>query len=186
MKLHVQLHFVFACFSITQWHSQHEYGKEGRKAVSAWPVNEHSDALLDRHGVSNRRSSDHFSNIMFRQTTKHTKHRITDPFLEYSIGGDVRTKDQRWGNRFYFMTSSCHISCLMGGQNTETQMLSFDEIFITGCTESCHFDNFQCSQWWRFRQNDDIFVSVKLGSLLWNITNAFMRYCNMTKCIDKV
>ena len=22
----------------------------------------------------------------------------------------------------------------------------FDEIFVTGCTESCHLDNFQCSQ----------------------------------------
>ena len=38
--------------------------------------------------------------------------------------------------------------------------LHFDEIFITGCTESCQNDNFQCSQWWKFRQNDDIFVSV--------------------------
>ena len=36
----------------------------------------------------------------------------------------------------------------------------FDESFITGCTESCHFDNFRCSQWWRFHQNEDIFVSV--------------------------
>ena len=36
----------------------------------------------------------------------------------------------------------------------------FDEIFITGCTESCQNDNLQCSQWWKFRQNDDIFVSV--------------------------
>ena len=32
----------------------------------------------------------------------------------------------------------------------------FDEIFITGCTESCQNDNFRCSQWWKFRQNDDI------------------------------
>ena len=39
----------------------------------------------------------------------------------------------------------------------------FDEIFITGCTESCHFDNFQCSQWWRFRQND---ISVSVSSPL--------------------
>ena len=38
--------------------------------------------------------------------------------------------------------------------------LHFDEIFITGCTESCQNDNFQCSQWWKFHQNDDIFVSV--------------------------
>ena len=36
----------------------------------------------------------------------------------------------------------------------------FDEILITDCTESCHFDNFRCSQWWKFRQNDDISVSV--------------------------
>ena len=36
----------------------------------------------------------------------------------------------------------------------------FDEISITGCTESCHFDNFRCSQWWKFCQNDDIFGSV--------------------------
>ena len=46
----------------------------------------------------------------------------------------------------------------------------FDEIFITGCTESCHFDNFRCSQWWRFRQNEDISVSVHWAFLIivWN------------------
>ena len=36
----------------------------------------------------------------------------------------------------------------------------FDEIFITGCTESCQNDNFQCSQWWKFHQNDNISLSV--------------------------
>ena len=36
----------------------------------------------------------------------------------------------------------------------------FDEILITGCTGSCHFDNFQCSQWRKFHQNEDISVSV--------------------------
>ena len=30
----------------------------------------------------------------------------------------------------------------------------FDEIVTTGCTGSCHSDNFQCSQWWQFRQNN--------------------------------
>ena len=37
----------------------------------------------------------------------------------------------------------------------------FDEIFITGRTGSCHFDNFQCGQWWKFHQNEDISVSVR-------------------------
>ena len=44
--------------------------------------------------------------------------------------------------------------------------LHFDEIFITGCTESCQNDNFQCSQWWKFHQNDDIFVSVRFAFVL--------------------
>ena len=43
--------------------------------------------------------------------------------------------------------------------------LHFDEIFITGCPGSCQNDNFQCSQWLRFRQNDDIFVSVNIIGL---------------------
>ena len=37
----------------------------------------------------------------------------------------------------------------------------FDEIFVTGCTESCQNDNFQCSQWRKFHQNDNSSISVK-------------------------
>ena len=44
----------------------------------------------------------------------------------------------------------------------------FDEILITDCTESCHFDNFRCSQWWKFRQNDDISVSVSYAPWISN------------------
>ena len=39
----------------------------------------------------------------------------------------------------------------------------FDEILIIGCTGSCHFDNFQCSQWWKFHQNNNISLSVRDG-----------------------
>ena len=45
-------------------------------------------------------------------------------------------------------------------QTLKRKSLHFDEIFITGCTGSCQNDNFQCSQWLKLRQNDDIFVSV--------------------------
>ena len=40
----------------------------------------------------------------------------------------------------------------------------FDEIFVAGCTGSCQNDNFQCSQWRKFRQND-IDVSISMGLL---------------------
>ena len=35
----------------------------------------------------------------------------------------------------------------------------FDDIFITCCTWSCHFNNFPCRQWWKFCPND-ISISV--------------------------
>ena len=48
----------------------------------------------------------------------------------------------------------------LDSQPLKRKCCHFDEILITDCTESCHFDNFRCSQWWKFRQNDDISVSV--------------------------
>ena len=43
----------------------------------------------------------------------------------------------------------------------------FDEIFIIGCTGSCHYDNCHCSQWWKFHQNYNIPASVySSGKLL--------------------
>ena len=35
-----------------------------------------------------------------------------------------------------------------------------DDILIIVCTASCHFQNFHCSQWLKFHQNVNIFVSV--------------------------
>ena len=38
------------------------------------------------------------------------------------------------------------------------------KIFTTGCTGSCQHDNFHYRQWWQFRQNGDISVSVMCRS----------------------
>ena len=35
----------------------------------------------------------------------------------------------------------------------------FDNIFIIGCIQSCNFENFQCSQWWKCH-NHNILISV--------------------------
>ena len=51
-------------------------------------------------------------------------------------------------------------SCIQTWATLKRKCCHFDEILITDCTESCHFDNFRCSQWLKFRQNDDISVSV--------------------------
>ena len=51
--------------------------------------------------------------------------------------------------------------CVIGsGQSLEQQCLHFEEIFVISCTRSCQNDNFRCSQWRRFHQNDPISVSV--------------------------
>ena len=57
------------------------------------------------------------------------------------------------------------IPCTSATTALKRKSLYFDEMFITGCTGSCQNDNFQYSQWWKFRQNDDSFVSVGLSSV---------------------
>ena len=57
------------------------------------------------------------------------------------------------------------ISCTSATTALKRKNLHFDEMFIIGCIGSCQNDNFQCNQWWKFRQNDDIFVSVGLSSV---------------------
>ena len=44
--------------------------------------------------------------------------------------------------------------------HTATRKCHFGEIFITGCTESCHFDNFWGSQRWQFYRNDTSSVYI--------------------------
>ena len=73
------------------------------------------------------------------------------------------------------------VTCIYTLFTLKRKCCHFDEILITDCTESCHFDNFRCSQWWKFRQNDHIFVSVsRYGvsvipiaswSLLWHLSH---------------
>ena len=36
----------------------------------------------------------------------------------------------------------------------------FDEIFITGCTGSCHFDNLRCSQWLKLHFHSSVSAKV--------------------------
>ena len=69
-------------------------------------------------------------------------------------------------------TGSCHFDNFQCSQWRKRKCRHFDEIFITGCTGSCHFDNFQCSQWWKFHQNEDISISV-----YWNLIYQEI-YCN--------
>ena len=61
--------------------------------------------------------------------------------------------------------------------------LHFDEILITGCTGSCQNDNFQCTQRWKFRQNDDIFVSVSESEV--TTKNAKLTYAKPQKSTIK-
>ena len=37
--------------------------------------------------------------------------------------------------------------------------------FVAGCTGSCQNDYFQCSQWWLFHPNDNIFVSTNISEV---------------------
>ena len=74
--------------------------------------------------------------------------------------------------------SDAELWCFLSSasESLKRKCCHFDEILITDCTESCHFDNFRCSQWWKFRQNDDISVSVINGWINTRETGDLRRY----------
>ena len=61
---------------------------------------------------------------------------------------------------------------------------NFDEIFITGCTGSCYFDNFQCSQWWKFHLNDNKSPSVSFVRQF--LRRAHFGFCRVTYLLDPI
>ena len=60
----------------------------------------------------------------------------------------------------------------------------FSEIFITGCTESRHFDHFRYSQWWKFRQNGSSFrFDVRPLELLFlHLMRRWWWSCHICRC----
>ena len=54
---------------------------------------------------------------------------------------------------------------LPGKTTLKRKCHNFDEICVIGCTESCHNDNFQCSQGRQFRQKD-ISIPVNVQNFL--------------------
>ena len=52
------------------------------------------------------------------------------------------------------------LACSGHGFSLERKCPRFDGIFATDCSRSCHFDNFRYNQWRKFRQTENISVSV--------------------------
>ena len=50
--------------------------------------------------------------------------------------------------------------CLRWNNDHTERKLLYWRNLTTYCHGSCHFVNFQCRQWWRFHQNEDISLSV--------------------------
>ena len=57
-----------------------------------------------------------------------------------------------------------HLMCTaMFDTGTLKPKCHFHKIVITGWTGSCQHENFQCRQWWKFRQIGDIYVLVLIS-----------------------
>ena len=51
----------------------------------------------------------------------------------------------------------CLVNTCWGFSDSRSEAI--EEISTNGHTRTCQIGNFQCSQWWKFHQNDDISVS---------------------------
>ena len=47
----------------------------------------------------------------------------------------------------------------------------FDEILVTGCIGSCHFDDFRCSQWWKISQMTLFGSAIRIRALISTIAS---------------
>ena len=82
----------------------------------------------------------------------------------------------------------------MGWVNVKKALISYpgkvilinysDDWFITGSNGSCHFDDFQCSQWCKYCQNDisvsvnvwhNIFTKNQCWLIKWTLQNIFFQ-----------
>ena len=124
-----------------------------------------------RHGISLYKQIDCLLNHSIRLTSKKTSKPATDPFVKGIHWWPVDCAHKGPVTREVFPCDAFvveYAGCPLVNRyftiflwcTLKRKCLHFDEIIITGCTGSCQNDNFQCSQWWKFRQNDDIFVSV--------------------------
>ena len=80
-------------------------------------------------------------------------------YLEHRLSALLQIHLHSWLNTLLQYTMAGRIHKIISS-SLKRKCRHFDEILITGCTGSCHFDNFQCNQWWKFHQNEDISVSV--------------------------
>ena len=111
----------------------------------------------------------------YRHNPYHVSWRWSPSFYMTQIFTDYKTPHlhdvQTLGGTFMLRSDLFQTDGIFSGvrYSLKRKWRHFDGILITGCTGSCHFDNFQCSQWWKFHQNEDISVSVfnRLTLLAW-------------------
>ena len=113
----------------------------------------------------------------------------------WNITSNIRLQNSISHKAFHFSADIFMISLISWFSYLQYSMIAlkrksnhFDEIFIAGCTGSCHFDNFQCSQWWKFCQNDKIFVSVSVRTHTWYsmITFTVPIFVYFNYCLQKI
>ena len=80
-----------------------------------------------------------------------------------------RLNKQSWG--WWFETPSRslwrHCNDILGISHTLKRKCHYDELFVTGCSESYKKDNFLCTQGRKCHQIDDISLSMLYNQLQW-------------------
>ena len=91
-----------------------------------------------------------------------------------------------------------HLHSPLNIQTLKVKCLHLEEILIIGCTGSCHSDNSQCNQWWKFPQDHiSVLANYLLVWLCKGIDDGFWKkgytlrsyeprtYCNLPQIYSK-
>ena len=75
----------------------------------------------------------------------------------WNIGNEIPRKGALYCRSFW-----CHETFFAVYISLKRKSCHFDDIVITGCTDSCQNDNSRLSQWRKCRQNDNLSVPMKV------------------------
>ena len=83
-----------------------------------------------------------------------------DEIIKVTLITDIKSKIKRFAVNIHKELARNVQTCIQIYPYSLKCKCYFDEIFITGCSVSCRFDNYQRSLWWKFHQIGDISIAV--------------------------
>ena len=133
---------------LLHWHSGNHMHMTLCKVKQPWQIRVNTSPEATRNSWQNKTKHNKSFGYLMGCKTKHNKS------FAYLMGCTLVNEQPVEENVDFTVEIRCICTLITCCQTAVTRIEMLDEIFITGYTGNCQYGNFQCSQWWKFHQND--------------------------------